>query len=738
MQNFTIRICYKRIQALALPLALLFLFSAHATAQLQSRPYTIAYSGNLQGTTTMFGNTLEAIYQSNNTTVNTTAMNSTNPSGGSTVGNNGSNMGYIDIDGDTSTRNSSSADLSLPLGTNNIKFARLYWGGRTLATDFDMTKTANQTIKLKFGANGNYFKYTADHIDDTMTTFNLGTSRNPNNVSYYDYQAYVDVTAFIQANGSGTYMAGNTAASIGVDQSSAGDGTGNGYYGGWCIVIAYENTTAYSSYNSVRIYDGYKNVSTTTPAVSITLTNLNVPSGTLGLRDATMGMLAWEGDAQYTGDGLKINGTSFSNAVNPSNNVFNGSITDTGNWVHSKNPDYYDEMAVDIDQFYVGTGYGIAAGAQNVTLAFSTNQDSYWPGVFTFSIKTTPPNPILVKKVTDANGNHIAEAGEVLTYDLLGQNTGAGNSNNTVISDTLPSTVTYVPGSLKTIYSPGQTAGSLTDQAGDDDGVYISNGSIKTVRFYVGSGATSSTGGLLTANDSFHYQFQVTVNTPAIGSVPPIVNIATVTAASDAGVRSIDFGTAIIDPQGGPLPVTLTSFSVSVNGDDAKINWTTSMENNCKEYYVERSTNGTTFNTVATVAGHGTTLIQNFYAATDDITDANSSVLYYRLAQVDADGKINYSRVVTVKLQNSSANNFTVSPNPFSSSLNVSLNWGTNEAGVVKVINMLGRVVASKSIQLNKGENYVSIDELSGLPSGNYLLQVNSADGSLVKEITKQ
>ncbi len=179
MQNFTNRICYKRIQTLALSVALLFLFSASTTAQLQSRPYTIAYSGNLQGTTTMFGNTLEAIYLSNNTTVNTTAMNSTNPSGGSTSGNNGSNMGYIDIDGDTSTRNSSSADLSLPLGTNNIKFARLYWGGRTLKTDFDMTQTANQTIKLKFGANGSYFKYTADHIDDTLSTFNLGTTKKP-------------------------------------------------------------------------------------------------------------------------------------------------------------------------------------------------------------------------------------------------------------------------------------------------------------------------------------------------------------------------------------------------------------------------------------------------------------------------------------------------------------------------------------------------------------------------------
>ena len=45
----------------------------------------------------------------------------------------------------------------------------------------------------------------------------------------------------------------------------------------------------------------------------------------------------------------------------------------------------------------------------------------------------------------------LAEANEVLTYTLKGQNSGAGNANSIVITDTLPSTVTYVPNSLKVI-----------------------------------------------------------------------------------------------------------------------------------------------------------------------------------------------------------------------------------------------------------------------------------------------
>ena len=53
------------------------------------------------------------------------------------------------------------------------------------------------------------------------------------------------------------------------------------------------------SYNSIRLYDGFTEVYNggNSQTTTVTLTGLNVPSGTLTSGDAKMGVVAWEGDA---------------------------------------------------------------------------------------------------------------------------------------------------------------------------------------------------------------------------------------------------------------------------------------------------------------------------------------------------------------------------------------------------------------------------------------------------------
>ena len=179
-----------------------------------------------------------------------------------------------------------------------------------------------------------------------------------------------------------------------------------------------------------------------------------------------MGVLAWEGDANLNKDYLKINSNLFSNATNHADNPWNGTITNNGVHVTTKNPNYTNQMGIDIDQFDVGTGYGISPNSNSVALDFGTEADQYFPGAFTFTIKMKDPTITLDKTVSDANNDHLAEANEVLTYTLKGQNSGVGNANSIVITDTLPSTVTYVPNSLNVISSPGVTSGIQTDAAG--------------------------------------------------------------------------------------------------------------------------------------------------------------------------------------------------------------------------------------------------------------------------------
>src|SRR5215216_4480612 len=81
----------------------------------QSRNYSIVYSDNIKGSSTIFGNTLMNIID--NGSVNTAKMNDNSVNGNSIYGNNHQNMQYADIDGNSGngsvTRNSSSADLLL-------------------------------------------------------------------------------------------------------------------------------------------------------------------------------------------------------------------------------------------------------------------------------------------------------------------------------------------------------------------------------------------------------------------------------------------------------------------------------------------------------------------------------------------------------------------------------------------------------------------------------------------------
>jgi uncharacterized repeat protein (TIGR01451 family) len=722
MKTFTQKICSVQITVSCMLFTLTF-FSGVATAQFRS--YSKVYSDNIKGGSTIFGNTLTHIVTSGGA-ADTARMNNNRANGNSTYGNDNSNIRFVDVDGNSGTgagtRNSSTANLALPAGTNTIKLARLYWGARVKKSDFDITLDTFRRVKIRFGNSGAYTEYAAAQLDKNTT----GSGNN----AVSQYQAYTDVTAFVQNNGAGTYTVGNIAASVG----SASSG---GNYAGWCIVVVYENPTS-SVYNSVRVYDGFQQVYSGGAAQisSVTLTGLNVPSGPMALRDAKMGAMVWEGDANLKLDYLKINGTNFYNDLNAIDNPWNGTITDTGVHVSTKSPNYTNQMGLDIDQFYVGSGYGIEAGDTTVTLEFGTEADQYFPGLFTFVIKTKDPTVVLDKLVKDANFNNIAEANEVLTYTLKGKNMGSGNANFCIIRDTLPESVTYLRGTMKVIHCAGLTGGSeFTDFVADDQGDFLEDDNV--IVFRIGTGATGTKGGVLAPGEEFELEFKVTIDAPAVnGHILPVINVARIEGFSDAGIKSTDDGTAILEPLGGPLPVTLISFTATLTrSNQVQLDWATLQEINCDRYELERSLDGRLFTKTGTVKGHGFTSLDMYYTFNDDVTGITGSVIYYRLRQVDIDGKSSFSKVLPVRVKKSS--DFTVSPNPFSSYVNINIDWKNNGQTAVKIYSSNGREVFSKSIQMYKGTNNIQLNELSGLPAGNYFIQFNSTEGSIYKQLIK-
>ncbi len=708
LTNFTRKIASATI--------LFTLIYAATEAQTPIRPYTLVYSENLRGGTTMFGNTVMHIVDNGIPSI--FKMNETSSNAGNSVyGNDGENMTVIDIDANPETGNSSSADLILPAGTNDVKFARLYWGGRISSSVVTNAPDTLRKIKIRKGSSGNYLDALAP-----ATNIDFFNAANGDVI----FQSYIDVTNFIDTNGTGTY----TVANLSID---GGPNNNGGKFGAWSIVVAYENTA--ESYNSIRIYEGYSQIGSTLPLLNVTLTGLNVPNNPLVNSDAVMTTMTWEGDANFAGDFLKVNNVSVTNAMNPATNFYNGSITKNGINITTKNPNYSNQMGVDIDEVFVGTGFNILPNATTVNVTFGTELDQFFPSLFTFKIKVKDPVVILDKSVSDANGNGFVDANEELTYILSGSNEGTGVAFNTVIVDTLPSSVTYVPNTLEVINGGGVSAGFKTDAENDDEAFKATFNGKTYVKFFLGQSATPNTGGQLapTPNGAFSVRFKVLA-----GAVPEeIINTARIISNSLIGDLFTDDGTAIIVVDGGSLPVNLLSFKASKVNNNVLLNWSTTSELNNDYFILERSDDGIHFTGRGRVAGSGTTSFKHDYQYNDALNTL-SPVVYYRLKIVDTDGKYGFSKIIAIKL-NGTFNNEDVSvyPNPFVSNIKVAVKTAADEMATFRILSFDGKEMLFRKVALQTGDNIVVLTNFGAIAKGNYILEVTTSTNKFIKKIIK-
>jgi hypothetical protein len=98
---------------------------------------------------------------------------------------------------------------------------------------------------------------------------------------------------------------------------------------------------------------------------------------------------------------------------------------------------------------------------------------------------------------------------------------------------------------------------------------------------------------------------------------------------------------------GSVLPVTWLSFTATEKNGKVVLNWTTAQEINTESYVVERSLDGIRFARVLSIEAKGIEGT-NAYSATDPAT--GSATIYYRIKQVDADGKFSYSNVLRLTI----------------------------------------------------------------------------------------
>jgi hypothetical protein len=99
-----------------------------------------------------------------------------------------------------------------------------------------------------------------------------------------------------------------------------------------------------------------------------------------------------------------------------------------------------------------------------------------------------------------------------------------------------------------------------------------------------------------------------------------------------------------------PLPVVLTEFTAVRAGRTALLSWRTASEQNNAHFIVEGSTDGVSFKRLGRVAGHGTSILAHTYQYSDTtLASVATGTAYYRLQQVDTNGKVTYSPIRVLK-----------------------------------------------------------------------------------------
>lgn len=174
------------------------------------------------------------------------------------------------------------------------------------------------------------------------------------------------------------------------------------------------------------------------------------------------------------------------------------------------------------------------------------------------------------------------------------------------------------------------------------------------------------------------------------------------------------------------LPVLLVDFTATLNIEKMIVlDWKTTMESNSSHFNIERSQDGSVWNTIGTIqaAGNSSTTID--YSFTDE--NPAAGVNYYRLSMVDRDGRNAFSEVKIVRTT-ALVSNVSFYPNPARDYVNVSLAPSASTEVMIRLISQSGQVLQEKKVAGGNGATVTF--PVQQYATGIYILSVAGADGS--------
>lgn len=211
---------------------------------------------------------------------------------------------------------------------------------------------------------------------------------------------------------------------------------------------------------------------------------------------------------------------------------------------------------------------------------------------------------------------------------------------------------------------------------------------------------------------------------PAENMGTPVTGI-TIDFDGEARSATPDIGA---DEKSTPLPVAWGRMEVIAKGTQHEIQWTTYTETNNLGFDIEASTDGMRFTPLAfvpsqAVGGNSHVPLHYRFSHTKPASGRN----WYRIKQIDKDGKFSYSRILMAELLATEAFSIKVWPNPAKGKLQVVINgMPMGQQAELRLVTLQGKTVWSGTLSSNN-----LIIPVQQLPNGIYTLVV-SLQGDII------
>lgn len=237
------------------------------------------------------------------------------------------------------------------------------------------------------------------------------------------------------------------------------------------------------------------------------------------------------------------------------------------------------------------------------------------------------------------------------------------------------------------------------------------SGNVRTIRFIRNGGGNFTTTQLEALFDAL--QYQNIASSPTLGNRTFFLNTVEGAFGSNIVQHTVDVQCA--------LPVSWLGFDALQNNNNVMLNWSTDSEQNALHYVAQHSINGANWSDIGTVVAVGNSNQVNKYQMLHKTPQSGAN--FYRLKQVDVDGKKSYSKIVNIRFK-ATEGTLVVLENPV---LNGELKIKLDQTSDIRLLDVTGRVLYTQRVAA--GNHRLSLPALS---KGLYYL---ASDASTMQQL---